>query len=542
MGSIPATSTPTKPPYRNWPNDAAFEAPTTSPTPTPLRIIGTFPACVSGTLYRTGPAHYKVTTPSGTYERHHWFDGFTQIHRFEITHDSDTSSDSTNPTKVLYTSRSQCDELLEEARRGKNIDTYITFGQKRDPCMSYFEKVKCLFKPADPGHDHPRMQAVGVTVRPGMPGHPKGRVTALTDNDLAQALDLDTLEPVGVTRQSGLHPDLKGPLSCAHAAYDPETGDLFNFNLDLGRTGTYRIFTTSARTGKTSILATITGGNVKPAYIHSFFLSGDFVILCVWPLYFQGHGAAILWERNVIDALKFHREAKCQWYVVDRRRERGVVAVFESPSFFAFHTVNAFEEEREDGKGLDVFCDLAQFKDDYVMRNLYYENVLSTGSGVAPHEFANPVIVRYKLANVPKTGTKKDITPVEVIKTIEQAVELPTINPHYATKKQRYVYGIVDRGYSSFVDGLGKTDMETGEVTYWGMEPKPHTPSEAVFVPDGTDESEDAGYLLSVVLDGEKGTSYLVCLDARTMKEVARAELDRAISPGLHGVHLKDKL
>jgi torulene dioxygenase len=130
------------------------------------------------------------------------------IHRFEITHEVDSDSQ-TSSTNVLYTSRSQCDELLEAARKGKNIDNYVTFGQKRDPCMSYFEKVKCLFKPADPGHGRPKMQSVGVTVRPNMPGLPNGRITALTDNDLAQVLDLETLEPVGVTRQSGLHPELK---------------------------------------------------------------------------------------------------------------------------------------------------------------------------------------------------------------------------------------------------------------------------------------------------------------------------------------------
>ncbi|KAL2826028.1 carotenoid oxygenase [Aspergillus pseudoustus] len=550
MGSIPAETIPPKAPYKNWPNDAAFDSPTTSPTPTDLRIIGTFPRCVSGTLYRTGPAHYKVQTPNGTYARHHWFDGFTQIHRFEISHVAD--SDRTNPspqTRVTYTSRSQCDELLEEARRGRNLDTYVTFGQKRDPCMSYFGKVKCLFKPADPGHDRPKMQTVGVTVRPGIPGYGEDVVVALTDNDLAQHLDRETLEPVGVTRQSGLHPDLKGPLSSAHAAYDPETGDLYNFNLDFGRNATYRIFSTSATTGKTSILATITGPGIKPAYIHSFFLSGDFIVLCVWPLYFQGHGAAILWERNVIDAVKFNRDAKCQWFVVDRRANgRGLVASFESESFFAFHSVNAFQEESSDtaeGQVVDVICDVVKYEDDHVMRNLYYENVLSTGSGAAPHEGARPTIVRYKLGGIPKTGPKKKgVSPVEVVRTIEQAVELPTINPRFATMRQRYVYGIVDRGYSSFVDGLGKTDLETGEIKYWGMEPKPHTPGEAVFVPDADaeDESEDAGYLLSVVLDGEKGTSYLVCLDARTMTEVARAECDHAISFGLHGVHLGEKL
>ncbi|KAL3456832.1 carotenoid oxygenase, partial [Aspergillus heterothallicus] len=334
-----------------------------------------------------------------------------------------------------------------------------------------------------------------------------------------------------------------GPLSCAHAAYDPETGDLYNYNLEFGRNATYRIFRTSASTGKTDILATISGTGIKPAYIHSFFLSGDFVILCVWPLYFQGHGAAILWERNIIDAVKFQREAKCKWFVVDRRGGRGVVAAFESGSFFSFHTVNAFQEENGE-EDVDVVCDIVQFADDYVMRHLYYENVLSTGDGVAPHEDAKPALVRYRLAGIPKTGRRKGVASVEVVKTIEKAVELPTINPRFTTKRQRYVYGITDRGYSSFVDGIGKVDLETGEATYWGMEPKPHTPGEAVFVPDtdAEDESEDAGYLLSVVLDGEKGTSYLLCLDARTMREVARAECDHAISIGLHGVHIKERL
>ncbi|KAL3455210.1 carotenoid oxygenase, partial [Aspergillus heterothallicus] len=210
MGSIPA-STPTKTPYKNWPNDAAFDSPTTSPTPTRLHIIGSFPRCVSGTLYRTGPAQYKVSTTNGTYARHHWFDGFTQIHRFEIAHAAAADDTHTNntTTTVTYTSRSQCDALLEEARRGKNLDSYVTFGQKRDPCMSYFEKVKCMFKPADPGPENPGMQSVGVTVRPGMPGYEKDRLIVLTDNEIAQQLDRETLEAVGVTKQSGLHPELK---------------------------------------------------------------------------------------------------------------------------------------------------------------------------------------------------------------------------------------------------------------------------------------------------------------------------------------------
>ncbi|KAL2869070.1 carotenoid oxygenase family protein [Aspergillus lucknowensis] len=543
MASTAAEKT-SKPPYKNWPNDAAFDASTTSPTPISLRVVGKFPPEVAGTLYRTGPAHYKVDTPQGVYARSHWFDGFSQIHRFQIIHEADPNPNpSPNPSsetanyrvRVLYTSRSQCDDLLEEARRGGNLDSYITFGQRRDPCVSFFQKVKAVFRPADTGDGRAGMANIGVTVRPDMPGSPGGTVTALTDATQMQRLDLETLEPVGVARQSALHPALKGPLSCAHAQYDSFLGDMYNYNLDFGLTATYRVFRTSRLTGKTEVIATIGGAGVQPAYIHSFFLTKNFVVLCVWPLYFNGYGASILWERNIIDAMKFNPDAESKWYVIDRRG--GHIATFSGPAFFAFHTVNAFEEENTSGT-VDIVCDVIQFPDDSVVRHLYYENVLSTGEGRPPHEVAKPSLVRYRLPRVARDIQKTDVAPVEVVKTVDGVGELPTINPRYATKKHRYTYGIADRGYSSFVDGLAKTDIETGEITYWGREPKPHTPGEAVFIPKANEESEDAGYLLSVVLDGEKGTSYLVCLDARDMTEVARAEFDRAISIGLHGVHV----
>jgi torulene dioxygenase len=44
---------------------------------------------------------------------------------------------------------------------------------------------------------------------------------------------------------------------------------------------------------------------------------------------------------------------------------------------------------------------------------------------------------------------------------------------------------------------------------------------------------------LSVVLDGFKETSYLVCLDARTMKEIGRANCGVPVGFGFHGAHIK---
>jgi len=41
--------------------------------------------------------------------------------------------------------------------------------------------------------------------------------------------------------------------------------------------------------------------------------------------------------------------------------------------------------------------------------------------------------------------------------------------------------------------------------------------------------------LLSLVLDGNAERSILLVLDAHDMKELARAEISRAVPPGFHG-------
>jgi len=65
-----------------------------------------------------------------------------------------------------------------------------------------------------------------------------------------------------------------------------------------------------------------------------------------------------------------------------------------------------------------------------------------------------------------------------------------------------------------------------------------HTPGEPIFVAGVEDEGEDGGVVLSVVLDGVKGTSYLLCLSARNMVELGRAEVLVAVGLGFHGRHI----
>lgn len=405
----------------------------------------------------------------------------------------------------------------------------------------------------------PSDRTVSVSVSANFPGlpptgerHASGIQTlcSKTDANVFQLLNPETLEPVGLVSQTILHPELKGPMSCSHARSDPISGDVFNYNLDFGPVSTYRVFRVSASTGKTSILARI---NYDPAYLHSFFLTQNYVILCVWNSFYSAHGASIVLNQNMVDSIADYDDSRpARWYVIDRRTPeeggQGVIATYESDAFYCFHTVNAYEQPSTDGNGVDIIADLASYSNLNIIKRFFLENLVSTSPKAPQH--ADPADVstraeykRFRLPSIPSSPTQS-IQKATLEFTAERAItpELPTLNPAYVLRRHRYVYGIMDTGKAAFLDGLVKYDTKTNTALVWSEHGQ--SAGEAIFIPrepgvvseDG--ESEDDGVLLSVVLDGPVGKSYLLVLDAKTMKEVGRAELKGAVGFGFHGTHV----
>ncbi|KAI0470661.1 beta,beta-carotene 9',10'-dioxygenase [Xylariaceae sp. FL0804] len=561
--------------FQDWPNEAGFEGLTEVRGPVDLAVQGTIPAWAAGSLYRTGPGQYDVEdTPKGLFRTTHWFDGFSHSHRFQIIADADGPRG--GPVRVAYSSRRQAQDYVDAIRRTGRAPN-LTFAQRQDPCIGIFAKVMSVWrKELSSGLQTPSSSNICVTVNADVPGLPSaGAVSSsghraaaantlwlATDASSFKEMDPETLEPVGRASQQSLHPDLKGPLSCAHAQRDPETGDLFNFNLEMGRYARYRVFRTSASSGTTDILATICESDLRPAYIHSFFLTRSFAILCVPSTHLGFMGVKVPWVGNVADAIDAFdgpssRQQRCRWFVVDRRGGRGLVASFASPAGFFFHSVNAFEEQVQqcdDDDGAtsdhtDVFCDLVGYPSTDIIRG-FDMDVLLQRDGAAAAFWGDdarcrncmPRYVRYRL-RVPSSSSssgqvRQQEQQAEEVMSIPtpRVGELPTINPAYATRRHRYVYSLPTRGLSTLTDGLVKTDTATGRALLWEG-PRGHTPGEAIFVarPDASDE--DDGVLLSVVLDGLGRRSYLLCLDARTMTEMGRAECDFAVPLGFHGLH-----
>lgn len=86
-----------------------------------------------------------------------------------------------------------------------------------------------------------------------------------------------------------------------------------------------------------------------------------------------------------------------------------------------------------------------------------------------------------------------------------------------------------------------KVDVETGRTSVWrGTESQYLAEPSFVPAPDGT--QEDDGVLLISVADVRKGApDFLLLLDARTMEELGRAEVDHRIPLSMHGLFLPER-
>jgi torulene dioxygenase len=184
---------------------------------------------------------------------------------------------------------------------------------------------------------------------------------------------------------------------------------------------------------------------------------------------------------------------------------------------------------------------LAAYENLDVIKRLYYENIKSTSPGSRSYvgdkgATTRGSINRWRLPSVTSaqpSSTNKAV--LEFAAPKEKSCDLPTFNPNYATKPSRYIYGVIDRGLSTFYDGLVKYDTSTHNALIWTQHG--HSAGEPIFIPNPQGTKEDDGVLMSVVLDGNTGKSYLAVLDAKSLTEIGRASMEWPVGFGFHGTH-----
>ena len=446
---------------------------------TELPCHGQLPEWLEGDLLRTGPARFEV----GKASYKHWFDGLAMLHRFRFHHG-----------RVVYTNRYLRSNAYREAGAAGTIRR-PEFATTPRPTLLQALRLSSRPKSGDNGNVNTSRIA--------------DHIVALTETPHPVAFDPDSLATLD---SEALQPSLPGQLTTAHPHFDARRRCQYNYLLEFGRVSRYRLYRIDVGSTDPQVVATI--DTQRPAYMHSFGMSDRYLILTEFPLV-TNPLSFLLRNRPFIRNYHWEPERGTRFHVIDKDTGK-VVKTAQADAFFAFHHVNAFEQDGQ------LCVDLVAFPDASVVEDLYLDHLRSGAAITATGRLTRCTI------DLAGEG------PVTLRALAGASVELPRFDYRgCAGQAYRYVYAAGSSPGASFFDTLHKLDQESGATDTWSE--AGCYPGEPVFVPAPGTRDEDNGVLLSLVLDATAGHSILVVLDASSFAELARIKVPHAVPFGFHG-------
>lgn len=448
----------------------------------PLSLHGNLPTWLTGTLIRTGPAQFEL--PEQAYR--HWFDGLAMLYRFDFQAD-----------QVVYTNRCLHSQTFQhnQAKRQLTRGEFAT-----NPPRSLWQRFTSLFS-GPPSTDNGN---VNITVLANQP-------VAVTETTVPVAFDPETLHTLG---HFAYQDHLAGQTTVAHPHFDFSRQTLFSYQTAFGRDCTYNFYSMNMDSASRQLISAVPVQ--EPAYMHSFGMSENYLILSEFPLVVNPLRLATTALHNTpyIENFRWQPERGTRFRIIRKDNGEEVSTCITEP-FFAFHHINAFERDGE------VVVDLSTYPDAKIIQNFYLDHLRE---GIDPNIHGR--CQRYFLPLTGGEATSETLSSAQM--------EFPRINyRHYNSQPYRYAYGGDSRSAGDFINQLAKVDVQERKTSIWHED---HCyPGEPVFVanPDGV--AEDDGVLLSVVLNRDRNQSFLLILDAQSMQEIARAEVPHTIPFNLHG-------
>ena len=442
-----------------------------------LPVEGEIPGWLSGALIRNGPGRFDLGGERAT----HWFDGLAMLRRYGFSDGG-----------VTYTNRF----LRTEARAAADEGTGGTeFATGDGPLRQALRWLRALGPPEPTDNANVHVARLG------------DQFVALTEAPRRVAFDPDTLDTRGEFRWRD---DIPEHLATAHLRVDPNRGETVGYSTEFGRSPAYHIYRIpdgqARRQRVTSVPAT------GPGYIHDCAVTASHVVLVETPLQISVARALAPWTEGFLDLLTYDEDAPTRFIVVDRDTET-VVATPETPPFFTFHHVNAYDD------GDELVCDLVAFEDDSIVHALSFDSLSGDAFAAAPEGRLR----RFRVD--PAAGT------VQSSRRYDGGLELPTVPRSVRGRQYRYAYAqATDRRGAN---GLVKLDLEREVATEWWERGVYVEEPRMLQRPDGT--AEDEGVVVAPALDTRAGRSMLLVFDAETLTERARAPLPHAVPFGFHG-------
>lgn len=449
----------------------------------PLRVEGTIPEGLKGTLYRNGPGLLSLF--GRPYQ--HWFDGDGVVAAARFA-----DGGARGAVRLLETAG-----LAEERRRQRAY-----FGAYGTPTPGPFNPLRAL------------RFARGATKNPANTSVLawNERVFALCEIGRPFELDPDTLASIGET-------DLGGVISrgfSAHPHRVASSGLVYNIGLRIGRPNALDVF--ALRPDGTAGRVTTLPLDI-PTLIHDFAVTPTALVVFVAPLRLALL-RTLLGRGSFADNLRWEPERGTEVIVVPFDAPASPVR-FRVDPFWAWHVGNAFD------RGSTIVLDLVRYRD--------FPSTHAWLAGVARGAVDVEADGRLERAVLDVKRRSLRFEPVR-----ERTGEFPRVAPSVDGAPHRVIYwaehATAAIGRDGPPDTLVRVDVERGAHDEFRFEAH-ELPSEAVFAPRPGATREDEGWLVTLVYDARTHESHWAVLDAAHLAEgpVARAYLGHHVPLGFHG-------
>jgi all-trans-8'-apo-beta-carotenal 15,15'-oxygenase len=448
-------------------------------------IEGEIPHDLQGTLYRNGPGLLDIHDIPVA----HPFDGDGMISAFTFKDGSCHFRNRFVKTK----------EYIEEQKAGKMLYRGVFGTQKPGGLFNNIFDIKI------------KNIANTNVIRLG------NKLLALWEAAQPYHLDPNTLETIGLDNLQGI---LKaGDSFSAHPRFDPSSQfnngkpSLVNFGIKVGL---YSVIT---------IYEFDLSGQLIQQYSHpieGFCFIHDFVITPNYCIFFQNPVSYnpfpfVFGLKGAGECVEFDKNKPTKIIIIPRQSPHQDVKVLEVDAGFIFHHANAFEENNK--IIVDSICYEALTQID---PNTSYKEV--DFSTLAPGQ-----LWRFSLNLDQKKVNKKLLE--------SQACEFPFINPDKVGRDYRYLFigATHNKTENAPLQALLKLDLHTGKNQFYSFAPKGFA-GEPIFLPKFNAQSEDDGWVLSLIYDSSYHRSSLIIFDGTNIHNpMAKLHLKHHIPYGLHG-------
>ncbi|KAI7814318.1 beta,beta-carotene 15,15'-dioxygenase [Triplophysa rosa] len=505
------------------------------PDPIKAEVKGLLPDWLEGTLVRNGPGLFSV----GETSYNHWFDGMALLHSFSIK-----NGELTYRSKFL-----RGDTFNSNMQANRIVVSEMGTMAYPDPCKNIFSKVITFLSHTIPDFTD---NCANNIIKYGNDYHATSETNYIRKID---PVTLETQDKVDYLKHLPVN------MVASHTHYDKE-GNSYSMGTSIAEKGKtkYTLFKVPGAGGSdqsqtalknVEVVCTVPCRSLlTPSYHHSFGMTDNYFIFIEQPLKLDILKMATAYLRKVswASCMKFNPEESTLIHLIDRKTKKEVGTKFYTGAMCVYHQVNAFEDDGH------VVCDVIAYDDNGLYDMFYLAKLKEPLASDTNPLYCKPRCKRFVLPLSDKGETGEDLVKLEYTtasavkekdgkvlcqgEVLFDGVELPRINYIFNGRKYRYAYAcLVDK--SPVAIKIVKLDVVTKQQIEWTEEDC--FASESVFVPRPNAVDEDDGVVLTSVINTKPGQRcFLLVLDGKSFKEVARAYVDAEFHMDMHGYFIPD--